>query len=94
MAPILVTLDTSHFERSALKVIAEKNIESMFSYATAFNADLSKWDVSSVTDMRGMFGGASSFTGTLCGAWFASTADKDGMFDGSSGKICRKRVAE
>merc|ERR1719472_153493 len=38
---------------------------SMFSYASKFNADLSKWDVSAVTDMRAMFVRASAFNQDL-----------------------------
>merc|ERR1712032_1004381 len=37
----------------------------MFNSATSFNADLSKWDVSSVTDMDAMFYCASLFDGDL-----------------------------
>jgi surface protein len=36
-------------------------MERMFYYAENFNADISKWDVSSVTNMRHMFFGASNF---------------------------------
>ena len=38
----------------------------MFSEATAFNADISTWDISSVTDIGSMFSGATAFTGHLC----------------------------
>ena len=62
----------------------------MFSRATAFNADLSDWDVSSVTDMHGMFLNARSFERVLCGrAWVLSQADKSEMFTGSRGSISR-----
>ena len=37
----------------------------MFYGATAFNSDISKWNVPSVTDMGGMFQGASSFNADL-----------------------------
>ena len=60
----------------------------MFNYASLFNCDISKWDVSRVTNMEEMFSGASSFTQTLCGAWSASKAYKGGMFDGSFGQMC------
>jgi surface protein len=48
----------------------------MFSYATqfdaqSFNADLSNWDVSSVTDMKGAFYNAKSFDSAI-GAWDVS----------------------
>merc|ERR1719271_1462723 len=65
----------------------------MFDHATSFNGDISKWDVSKVSDMWDMFKSASKFAQTLCGAWKASTAKmavnrKREMFKGSSGKIC------
>ena len=59
----------------------------MFSYATAFNIDLSLWDVTKVTDMQDMFSGASSFKKSLHGEWSSSAADKDRMFRGSPGRI-------
>ena len=64
----------------------------MFYYATSFNQDLSKWDVSSVSDMSSMFQGASSFNQKLCGtawvnAWSDAKVNKDHMFFGSKGSI-------
>ena len=60
----------------------------MFLGATSFNGDLSKWDVSSVTDIRGMFLGATLFKRNFCTtAWVHSKASKDAMFEGSSGSI-------
>merc|ERR1712032_702789 len=62
----------------------------MFSEAVIFNCDLSKWDVSSVTDMARMFSSAKSFKQTLCGAaWIHSKASKTDMFKGSPGEIAR-----
>ena len=56
-----------------------------FSKAAAFNADLSRWDVSGVKLMYRMFAGAKAFEQTLCGAaWVNSKATKVGMFTGSS----------
>ena len=60
----------------------------IFKMANSFNADLSKWDVSSVTEMCFMFYDASSFAQTLCGAWKTAKANKDQMFEGSRGKLC------
>ena len=69
----------------------------MFADETEFNVDLSKWDVSSVTDMTVMFYGASSFHQTLCSeAWIKSGATKDFIFFDSPGSIsetlCRALV--
>ena len=57
----------------------------MFYGAESFNGDVSKWDVSSVTNMKEMFRGATSFTRELCGsAWLESKAieSADDMFEG------------
>ena len=63
-------------------------MNSMFSHAKSFDADISKWNVSLVTDMFQMFYYASSFKQNLCGAaWVHSKASKTGMFTGSSGSI-------
>ena len=60
----------------------------MFSRATAFNADLSDWDVSSVKNMDMMFFGAKSFERVLCSrAWLDSQAEKFRMFAASPGSI-------
>ena len=37
----------------------------MFSYATSFNGDIPKWDVSSVSDMHTMFSYVTSFNGDI-----------------------------
>ena len=53
-----------------------------------FNQDLSKWDVSAVTDMRYMFHDAPAFNRELCGeTWVNSKADKTDMFLNSPGSI-------
>merc|ERR1719331_2885879 len=60
----------------------------MFLIASAFNQDLSKWDVSAVTDMAYMFYGALAFKRELCGdAWVNSKADQRDMFTDSPGLI-------
>merc|ERR1712032_338731 len=62
----------------------------MFDGAHSFNQDLSKWDVSRVTDMQQMFTEASAFQQTLCGAaWVNSRASKIDMFYGSPGSISK-----
>ena len=56
----------------------------MFSGATSFNGDLSKWDVSSVTTMYGMFWGAASFNCDIS-KWDVSRVTKmDYMFQGAA----------
>ena len=52
--------------------------------ASSFNADLSAWDVSSVTDMRGMFYNAASFNGDLSAWDVSSVTDMRGMFMGAA----------
>ena len=60
----------------------------MFSSTPLFTSDISKWDVSSVTNMDYMFIGATSFTHHLCGAaWVHSKASKEHMFYNSYGSI-------
>ena len=60
---------------------------SMFRGATAFDGDLSNWNVSSVTNMGSMFNGATSFNQSLS-SWsvssviFMSSMFRDTSFDG------------
>ena len=62
----------------------------MFWGAESFNGDLSKWDVSRVTNMDQMFQYAKSFKQELCeAAWVHSKASQKLMFDGSEGSISR-----
>ena len=66
------------------------NMKFMFMKTSAFNVDISKWYVSSVTNMDSMFWEAISFKRKLCGdAWVHSTASKRRMFRASSGSILR-----
>ena len=55
----------------------------MFSDAKSFDADISKWDVSHVKDMRGMFLGATSFDGDLTKWDVSNVRDMSGMFEGA-----------
>ena len=52
----------------------------MFARASAFNSDLSAWNVDNVSDMSSMFTGASAFSSDLS-AWNVSNViDMAGMF--------------
>ena len=52
----------------------------MFNDATAFDGDLSSWDVSYVTDMRSMFLDATAFNGNLSSWDVSSVTDMYSMF--------------
>ena len=56
----------------------------MFAASTSFNGNISKWDVSSVTDMSGMFHDAAAFNGELSKWDVSSVNDMSGMFDGAT----------
>ena len=60
----------------------------MFMNAKSFDANISQWNVSTVTNMDQMFFNAESFKQRLCGAaWVSSEAANDRMFQGSYGSI-------
>ena len=62
-----------------------RSLNGMFANATVFDGDLTGWDVTEVTDMRGMFLNASSFTGTDISEWNVSKAtDVRSMFYGAN----------
>ena len=60
-------------------------MSAMFADSISFNHDLSKWDVSSVTDMSLMFGGTMSFNQDLSKWDVSAVTDMSGMFYGASG---------
>ena len=49
-----------------------------------FNGDISKWDVSNVTDMSYMFFGATSFNGDLSSWDISNVKNMSGMFNGAT----------
>ena len=61
-----------------------------FERVTGCVGDLSRWDVSNVTDMNFMLCNAPSFTHQLGGAWSTSTANKFMMFYNCPGSIAGK----
>ena len=56
----------------------------LFLGAKSFDADISKWDVSRVKDMRDMFLDASSFNGDLEKWDVSNVKDMSGMFSGAN----------
>ena len=56
----------------------------MFSYASTFNQDLSKWDVSAVTNMRSMFYLASTFNQDLSKWDVSAVTNMESMFSDAS----------
>ena len=60
------------------------NMFSMFNGATAFNGDLSSWDVSSVTDMGRMFADTTAFNRPLSSWNVSSVTYMDYMFNGAT----------
>merc|ERR1711934_574154 len=55
----------------------------MFNTASAFNGDLSNWDVSKVTDMGGMFSYATAFNQDLSNWDVSKVTDMEIMFAGA-----------
>ena len=54
----------------------------MFRHATAFNQDLSEWDVSNVTNMNNMFNSAAAFNQDLSRWVVINVRKMEGMFNG------------
>ena len=61
-----------------------KNMENMFYHASAFNGDISKWDVLWVTNMAQMFNGATSFNRDISNWAVSRVTDMGKMFKGAS----------
>ena len=57
------------------------DMSAMFQSTTAFDGDLSSWDVSPVTDMYAMFWGATAFDGDLSSWDVSSVTDMSFMFN-------------
>ena len=66
----------------------------MFGRATAFNQDLSEWDVSKVTDMDDMFSGVTlsiaNYDALLIGWSALPTLQRDVEFGGGYSKYCNE----
>ena len=63
------------------RTVQKENVQfAMFGEATSFNVDLSKWDVSSVTDMDGMFLSVRSLNADLSKRDVSSVANMGAMF--------------
>merc|ERR1712032_295179 len=56
------------------------NMQGMFRQASAFNSDLSKWNVAQVTNMLGMFSQASVFNQDLSKWNVGKVTNMEGMF--------------
>ena len=66
-------------------MVARPPPQATFYRATSFNGDLSRWNVSRVTDMFRVFSGAKAFTGAGIGCWdVSSVTTMQGMFSGAT----------
>ena len=86
----LTSLDDSFSDASNLTVVPEAlpntvtSTQGMFDGATAFNQDISSWNVSNVTNMSYMFAGASSFNQSLAAWNVSNVTNMTLMFEGAS----------
>ena len=63
----------------------------MFYGATAFDQDLSNWDIGAVTNMTNMFTGVTLSTAnydSMLDSWSKQTVQPDVSFDGGNSKYC------
>ena len=74
---------TPHRHRAGFKK-EKKDMQFMFSHASAFYQPLGGWRVAEVTSMNGMFWGASSFNQPLGDWWVEKVTDMGYMFMGAS----------
>ena len=64
---------------------------SMFTSATAFNQDLSNWDIGAVTNMTNMFTGVTLSTAnydSILDSWSKQAVQSNVTFDGGNSKYC------
>jgi surface protein len=83
----LFFLDASNFTSVATDtpdLRGVSDLSSMFEGATAFNSDISDWDVSNVTNMSSMFYEASAFNQDLSSWDVSNVTSMEGMFSEAS----------
>jgi surface protein len=72
-------------------------MSSMFEGATAFNQDLSQWDVSEVTEMANIFSSAElsvNHYDALITSWGSQLTLQDVSFNGGTSKFCEAAVSD
>merc|ERR1712216_1013166 len=57
-----------------------QSMESLFSYKSTFNQDISRWDTSQAVSMKGMFSGATLFNADISSWDVSSVVDMANMF--------------
>ena len=64
--------------------VCSHQYEGMFSGTTAFNGDISSWNVSAVTNMYRMFASATAFNGDLSSWNVSAVTIMERMFEGAT----------